>query len=180
MGSNDNPASSDAVGIPASCQDRETRTIGSALICEARRLSTAERRVLQVSDSQLGFADLCFRAIQLLLDDGDARPKWDRLTDLGARAVELCDSVDWGEIEFAEDMDPKSLGLAWRKLEEHLAIEVDRDGAVILPRWFWRWPVPEFRHSAGVDPAARRAQLPRRVCQMVVGSASQLGSAQTG
>ena len=165
---------------PASCGDRGELTIGSALIREARRLSIAERRVLQVSDFQLGFADLCFRGIQLLLDDGDARPKWDRLTDLGARAAELCDSVDWGEIEFAEDMDLKSLGLAWRKLEEHLEIKVDRNGEVILPRWFRRWPVPEFRHSAGVDPAARRAQLPRRVCQMVVGSASQLGSAQTG
>ncbi|MCY3952466.1 MAG: hypothetical protein OXG69_07945 [bacterium] len=115
------------------------------MIREARRLSTAERRVLQVSDFQLGFADICFRAIQLLLDDGDARPRWDRLTDLGRRAAELCDSVDWGEVEFADDMDLKSLGLAWRKLEEHLEIEVDRDGEVILPRWFRRLPVPEFR-----------------------------------
>ena len=125
--------------------DRGDQTTGSALIREARRLSTAERQILQVTDFQLGFADLCFRAIQLLLDDGDGRPKWDRLTDLGRRVAELCDSVDWGEIEFAEDMDLKSLGPAWRKLEEHLEIEVDRDGEVILPLWFRRWPVPEHR-----------------------------------
>ena len=145
VGSNDNRASSHVARIPANCEDRGEQTIGSALIREARRLSAAERRVLQVTDFQLGFADLSFRAIQLLLDDADTRPKWDRLTDLGSRATELFDSVDWGEIEFGEDMDLKSVGQAWRKLGEYLEIELGRDGEVVLPWWLRRWPAPEFR-----------------------------------
>ena len=142
--------------IAESWEHRGDRTIESALVREARQLNAPERRLLQITNFQLGFADLCFRAIQLLLDDGDARPKWDRLEDLGDRAIKLGDSVDWGEIQFGENTDRESICLAWLKLEEHLGIEVDRDGEVILPLWFRRWPVPEFRRFVRKSLGASR------------------------
>ncbi len=77
----------------------------SAVVREARRLSPSQRRVLGVTDFQIDVADLCFSAIQLLLDDRDPRPMRDRLEDLEDHALDVFGSLDLRQLEIDDDGD---------------------------------------------------------------------------
>ena len=91
------------------------------VVREVRLLSAGQREVLDISDLQLGIADVCFRAIQLLLDDQDPRPIGVRLEDLSISAQEILGPLDWD------------------------SLELDDDAEVVLPRWLLRSSDPEFR-----------------------------------
>ena len=101
---------------------RERRGLArsSAVVREARLLSASERRVLGVTDFQLDVADLCFSAIQLLLDDRDPRPMWERLEDLEDHARDVFGSVDLDRLQ------------------------IDDDGNPVLPRWLRRASAPGY------------------------------------
>ena len=96
-------------------------TKGSLLIKEVGALSDRERQLLEVSDSQLSFGDLAFRILQLLLDDEDSRPLWDRVLELD----EIADALLLG----LENVDPAA----------------DGEGEAKLPRWLRQMKAPSFR-----------------------------------
>ena len=95
--------------------------VGSAAVREARLLGSERRRILKITDRQLDLADLCFRAIGLLLDDQDLRPMWDRLEDL--------------TVEFHDLVGPLDLE----------AIELEANHEITLPYWLRRVSDPEYR-----------------------------------
>ena len=126
------------------------QTRGSEVVREVRLLGVGQRRVLQVSDRQLDVADLCFRATQLLLDDRDPRPKWDRLEDLAARVREVLGPLD---LDF---------------------LEADPHTEVVLPRWLRCGSTPGFQRfvrrflgAAHTDRIAKAFQQDGKV--LVVG-----------
>ena len=84
------------------------------VVRELRLLSAGQRQVLDISDTQLDLAELCFRAIRLLLDDREFRPLRDRLEDLEADAIRVIGSLEPETFETGEDEE------------------------VILPRWLCR------------------------------------------
>ena len=93
----------------------------SAIVREVRLLSAGRRRILRITDRQLDIADLCFRAIRLMLDDRDSRPMWDRLEDL---AVEIRDAVGPLDLE---------------------TLDLDSDSEITLPYWLCRASDSEYR-----------------------------------
>jgi len=71
----------------------------SALVEEALSLNTTQRQTLEISEQQLAFGDLIFRVVQLLLDDDDPRPLWDRLEELDEIAGTLLEGLQEVDLE---------------------------------------------------------------------------------